>query len=432
MLYNAFDSIVAPITGAPPAAVAWIRISGADAWEIASRVFRPWSPEPRRVLYGKFESGDDGLAIPFLAEHSYTGEDAVELSMHGSRASVQAAIEACLAAGARLADPGEFTLRAFLNGRIDLSQAEGVRESCEALTDRQLRLGARLREGSLSQEVAAVRKIFTALLAGVEASVDFSEEIGDFDRVAAQQDLDIAARRIDCLLEASTVGRVVREGFRIAIVGPPNAGKSSLLNALLREERSIVTEIAGTTRDYVEEAADFDGIPVVLIDTAGLRESHDQVESIGIQRSRAQASRADAIWYVYDASEGWQDHDEREVGGFDRPVTILANKSDLARGDRGLVVSSVTRDGLPDLIAKVKADAGVDEAQPLINRRHEPILREVREAIDELGYAMESDAPDDLLSVLLHQAISCLGVITGETASTDMIERIFADFCIGK
>jgi tRNA modification GTPase len=427
-----FDTIVAPITGPPPAAVAWVRVSGPEAWRIGAEVFSPWpnEPTPRTVLYGRYATGDDGLAIPFEAAHSYTGEDAVELSMHGSRASIHSAVEACLAAGARLAEPGEFTQRAFLNGRIDLSQAEGVRESCEAFTAAQLRLASRLREGVISQEVIRIREDLIRLLSGIEASVDFSEEIGDLDRVQAAEVCNRLLFSIDRLLMNAESGRILREGFRIAIVGPPNAGKSSLLNALLGAERAIVTDTPGTTRDYIEEQADFGGVPVVLIDTAGLRESDDAVESIGVQRSRTVASQADLVWYVYDGSIGTVTEDE--VAAFDRPVRLVANKADLGTSGPGLPVSALTGDGLAGLVQEVREQVDLDVAVPLINRRHETILLTARDTLETFEHALENEGADDLLSVLLSQTIIQLGEITGETAAPDMVERIFHDFCIGK
>ncbi|MEZ0325840.1 MAG: tRNA modification GTPase, partial [Fimbriimonas sp.] len=337
----------------------------------------------------------------------------------------------CLSLGARLARPGEFTERAFLHGRIDLAQAEGVRESCEALTEAQLRLASRVREGSISREVSRIRQEIERLLSAVDASVDFSEEIGEFDRERAAEVCAAALRAIDKLLWNADAGRIMREGYRVAIVGPPNAGKSSLLNALLKIERSIVTDVPGTTRDYIEEKADFGGVPVVLIDTAGLRETQDTVELIGVQRSRVIAAQADTVWYVYDGSEGWSDEDEMLASAFGSYVKLLANKSDLGASGPGMPISAMTGAGLDRLVEEIKEHAQVDSAEPLINRRHEPILLATRDALEAFEMSL-GEAPDDLLSVLLTQAVMQLGEITGETAAPDMVERIFHDFCIGK
>ncbi|MGV3614305.1 MAG: tRNA uridine-5-carboxymethylaminomethyl(34) synthesis GTPase MnmE [Fimbriimonas sp.] len=423
-----FDTIVAPITGAPPAAVAWVRLSGPDAWRIAGELFAPWpNPvEPRRALYGHWRHGDDGLALPFSSNASYTGEEAVEISLHGSHASLLSAVEACLAAGARMARPGEFTERAFLSGRIDLTQAEAVRETIDALTEAQLAEANRNRDGALRQAVERLRKVALRVRAAVEASVDFSEEIGDLDTEEARRNLVEMATDLGRLLGTAHVGRILRQGLRIAIVGPPNAGKSSLLNALLGTERAIVTPVPGTTRDYVEEAADFGGLPVVLIDTAGLRETDDPVEAIGVQRSKAQAAGADVIWFVYDGSE-----EAPEPPTFGRPVVLVANKADLRPGAVGIPVSAVNGAGLPELIASVGPFFDRPPG-PTVSPRVADLLRRAAEEVDSCLAHLQADVPDDLLSVLLSEVATTLGEITGETASPDMVAQIFHDFCVGK
>jgi tRNA modification GTPase len=426
-----FETIFAPISGLPPAAISVVRISGPDAWQIASKVFQPWpeKPEARYARYGRFSNGDDGIALPFAEGQSFTGEETVELSIHGSRASLSALLADCEAAGARPAEPGEFTLRAFLNGRIDLTQAEAVRETVEAETERQLRSANRNREGRLRDEVLELRSQVTRVLAALEASVDFSEEIGDFDRQAGVERLQPVADRLHELAVLARSGRLLREGLRIAIVGPPNAGKSSLLNAILGSERAIVSEIPGTTRDYVEERADFLGYPVVLVDTAGLRETLDPVESIGVQRARAAAANADVIWYVFDATLGVV---EADLESFDRPVILLANKSDLSAPSMGTAVSAKTRLGLDSLIASTAASFEVSDDAAVVNARQGLLLREAEASLKDALEHLRGDTPSDLLSVLLNECLDRLGQITGETVSTDMLERIFRDFCIGK
>ncbi|HVT13698.1 MAG TPA: tRNA uridine-5-carboxymethylaminomethyl(34) synthesis GTPase MnmE [Fimbriimonadaceae bacterium] len=426
-----FDTIVAPITGSGSAAVVVVRISGPGAWAVASQVFSPWMPEPMRAVYGRYRHGDDGIALPFAEGHSYTGEEAVELSIHGSPASLRRLVEDCLAAGARMAEPGEFTQRAFLNGRIDLTQAEAVRDTIEARTEAQLRLANLQREGSLRRRMNSIREIVAKTLAAVEASVDFSEEIGELDRPAASARLRKAIREIEALLETAAASRILRQGVRVAIVGPPNAGKSSLLNAILGSDRAIVTEIPGTTRDFVEEQIEVGGIPVVLIDTAGLRDSDDRVESLGIQRSRAVAAGADHVWYVIDASVGASPEDDAALAALPSS-TLIANKCDLAKPARGLAVSASTGAGIAELLRSLPLDRDVAHREIAINSRHAELLQEARHLLELAVATLDSDRPDDLVSVLLQEALSTLGQITGETASPDMIARIFADFCIGK
>ncbi len=428
------DTIVAPITGTQPAAVAWVRLSGPEAWSIASKVFKGWPLEPNshRAVFGTYIYGDSGLALPFAENHSYTGEQSVELSIHGSRVSVRNLVEACRAEGARMAEPGEFTLRAFLNGRMDLTQAEAVKDTVDAQTDEQLRAANFNRKGVLRREVTVIREKVLSLIVRVEASVDFSEEIGELDKPAMKADVLSVREHLDRLVATAESGKLLRHGFRIAIVGPPNAGKSSLMNVLLGEDRSIVTDVAGTTRDYVEEVLEVGGMPVILIDTAGLRPTNDLVESLGIQRTHTMAANADAVWYLYDASCGWQSTDQNTIDSFDRPVEVIANKIDLADPTVGRPISTQTRQGLAELLGSLTEQIQLSPDGPLINLRHKPLLEQAGKSLSECVAAIDAEAPDDLLSVLLADAACHLGEVTGETATPDMIERIFHDFCIGK
>ncbi len=432
------DTIVAPITGTQPAAVAIVRLSGPESWEIGSQIFSAWPAQPvsHHATFGRVRTGDEALALPFADGHSYTGEESLEFSIHGSPASVKALIEECQREGARLAGPGEFTQRAFMNGRMDLSQAEGVRDTVMAQTEAQLRQANLHRDGALRKEVREMADEVTRLLAAVEASVDFSEEIGDLDRGHALEVLENLKAKAETLLATAAAGRILRHGFRIAIVGPPNAGKSSLLNVLLGVNRAIVSDVPGTTRDYLEEQADLGGVLCVLFDTAGLRERPGHVESIGIQLARAIASNADEIWYVYDSSLGWELSDDAAISHFDRSVFILANKSDLgpaaSQNNGSLALSAVTRAGLPALIEHVQGKLTRSDERPFINERHRVALEAALRGLISAVEAIKHDLPDDLVSVGLREVIARLGEITGETASPDIIDRIFHDFCIGK
>lgn len=431
-----FDTIVAPITGSEPAAVAIVRVSGPEAWQIASCIFPNWpkEAESHKAVYGRLETGDDGLVLPFSEGHSYTGEETVEFSIHGSHASVQALVQLCLMQGARMAGPGEFTQRAFLNGRMDLTQAEGVRDTVEAETEAQLKQANLYRQGILNQQVGALRNEILSLLAAVEASVDFSEEIGDFETIRGQTTLRRLQRELEALLGTAAAGRILRRGFRVAIMGRPNAGKSSLLNALLGTERAIVTDTPGTTRDYVEERVELGGVMCVLTDTAGLRATSDEVEAIGVARAHEVASNADEVWYLYDASVGWAEEDDVAVSSFTPPVLVLAGKADLSPGGdkAAMAISSVTREGFGELFAHVASQVENAGERPFIQTRHQRPLEEALESLRMCLNVLEYNLPHDLLSVGLQEAAQQLGLITGETASPDILQRIFTDFCVGK
>ncbi len=435
---NLFDTIVAPITGTEPAAVAIVRVSGPQAYAVASGVFSPWHEpvEPRRALYGTFAHGDDGIALPFAEGQSYTGDATVEFSVHGARASVSALMNACIDAGARLAEPGEFTRRAFMNGRIDLTQAEGVRETIEAETNAQLRMANAIRRGDLKRQVAALREAVLHLAASIEASVDFPDEIGELDRDAAIASLLAVREAAGRLLATARMGAIVRTGYRIAILGQPNAGKSSLLNALMGTDRAIVTDIPGTTRDTLEERLDLEGVPCVLTDTAGLRNSHDPIERIGIERSHRAESAADLVWYVVDASKGLDNEDRSHLSRLGERAWLLIAKCDLARlPGSGFHVSAKTGEGLHALRSAVAERAGLrtTEGQWLaINERHADHLREADGRIAEAIETLDSGLPVDLASIHLQSAAMELGLVTGETATLDLIDRVFRDFCVGK
>ncbi len=435
---NLFDTIVAPITGTEPAAVAVVRVSGPQSYAVAEKVFSPWHEpvEARKALYGTFAHGDDGIALPFAEGHSYTGEATVEFSVHGSRASVRSLVDACLAAGARLAAPGEFTRRAFMNGRLDLTQAEGVRETIESETEAQLRLANALRGGDLKREVAALREKTLHVAAVIEASVDFPDEIGEFDRDAAIATLLEVRANTERLLATARLDAIVRTGYRIAILGQPNAGKSSLLNALMGTDRAIVTDIPGTTRDTLEERLDLGGVPCVVTDTAGLRDSHDPIERIGIGRSHRAEASADLVWYVVDAAKGLDDEDRAHLTRLCERAWLILTKCDLANGDGpGLRVSAKTGQGLDALRQAVAERAGLGSTEGrwlAINDRHADHLREADTRLAEAVETLDSGLPVDLASIHLQSAAMEFGTITGETATLDLIDRVFRDFCVGK
>ncbi|MBI5707769.1 MAG: tRNA uridine-5-carboxymethylaminomethyl(34) synthesis GTPase MnmE [Armatimonadetes bacterium] len=430
------DTIVAPITGPGPAPVATIRLSGPDAWKVGSQVFQPWPehPEPMRALYGSVGEGD-ALALPFAEGRSYTGEPCVEISVHGSRASVVSLVESCMRCGSRMADPGEFTYRAFMNGRMDLSMAEGVADMVLASTGRQLRQAELHRSGALRDRARAIRGVLLDALAAVEAQVDFSEEVGPLDRASLAAKIGEAITEIQSLLQTAQTGRLLREGVRIAIVGLPNAGKSSLLNAILGTARAIVTDVPGTTRDTIEEQVEFGGLLWVLTDTAGLRETGDRVESEGVARARRALDEADLVWYVYDASLGWTSQDERLITEASRPALKVANKTDLAPGSEGdLQVSALAKSGIELLFESTvsRLEIGAADDRVLIRERHAPLLQGAVEGAELAVQSLGSNVPLDLSAVGLQQAIQALGQVTGESGSEDLLDSIFSRFCIGK
>lgn len=431
------DTIAAAITPPGRGAVAIIRVTGPRAFDVAHSVFNglPESPAMRHAYYGSFVHGDDGLCLLFAEDASFTGEPVAEFNIHGSTESVRALLEACFAHGVRMAEPGEFSLRAFMNGQIDLAQAEGIRATVDAVTDRQLSMANSMREGRVATEIESISNAIRKTLTTIEALTDFSEELGDIPLRDIVGPLMLAQPNIAAFINLRPIARRVREGALVVIAGQPNAGKSSLLNALLKSDRAIVTEIPGTTRDSIEEQISLDGIPVRLVDTAGLRESNDEVEILGVSRSRQLMVSADVILYVYDSAKGWQPSDEAEVQPYKDKSIIVANKSDLARAASGEPISTVTGEGLAELTAfllRRLINPDVPEPTTLADRHYE-VMIEVGELVQEsIDALLEPNLPDDLAAVTLRAALRKMGELTGESAPADVLEQIFSQFCIGK
>ena len=385
---------------------------------------------------------DDVLVSVFHAPRSYTGEDVAEISAHGSPLILGQILARLLDCGGRLAWPGEFTERAFLNGKLDLAQAEAVGDLIAAQTAEAQRLARRQSEGRLSRAVQAIRSEALGVLAQIEATIDFPEEVGELDTAACNAALQAAQGQLADLLATADSGILVREGLSVVLAGRPNVGKSSLLNALLRTNRAIVTAIPGTTRDVLEETVNLGGIPLRLSDTAGLRETTDEVEQLGVARTRESLSAADFVLLALDAETGETPEDaalRRTLE--DRPHLVVWNKWDLARQAslpaEGVAVSALTGWNLDALEAAILqyafgGAASVPESTLVTHARHKQALSAAAAQMEAARQSLEAGLPADFASIDLRGALNALGTITGETAAEDVIAEIFSRFCIGK
>lgn len=435
-------ALATPVGGA----IAVVRISGPGAEALLKRVFTGRGA-PREMAYGRVVDGagetlDEAMAAFFPAPRSYTGEDMAELYLHGGQVTVRRVL-ALLGCHARSARPGEFTERAFLAGKMDLAQAEAVMDLINAGAERSAKSALAQLEGRLSVRIADVERELLDALSGLEAAIDYPEELEDDVTSALPEVLAAAERELQALAGAGLSGRVLREGARVAIVGRPNAGKSSLLNALAGAERAIVTQFAGTTRDVLEETVSMEGVPVTLYDTAGIRAADDPVERIGVERARLAAERADLLLVCFDAAAPLTEEDLallRETEG--RPRIAVCNKSDLpalwsaetlaAQGISACSVSAETGEGLAALRHAIAVRVAPEQESALVtNARHIEALQLAAAAVAE-ARQNAGGAELELVATDLREALSALGQITGRTAAADLIERIFSKFCVGK
>ena len=460
------ETIAAIATAAGAAGIGIIRVSGAEALAVADRVFAAASGTPLaetpggRAVYGRIVDDraatvDEAIALVMRAPHSYTTEDVVELQCHGGATVLRRVLGLVLAHGARLAACGEFTKRAFLGGRLDLSQAQAVMDVVSARTDRALAVAESHLAGHFSGEIKAMRDRCLALIAHLEAAIDFPED--DIDDVATAEveravtEMRGALRR---LLATAHTGRILHDGLLTAIVGKPNVGKSSLLNALLREERAIVTDIPGTTRDSIEETADLGGVPLRIIDTAGIRETSDTVERIGVAKAREYVEKAALVLALFDGSQPLTDEDREILSLIDgKQAIVLMNKADLGqvvteKEIRQALSSQTASSSLPILSISTKDERGFDaltkaitriagvteapEASYVTNERDIAILRTADEHLRAALATIARGLSPDFISIDLRSAWETLGEITGETATEDLIDEIFSRFCIGK
>lgn len=435
-------ALATPVGGA----IAVVRLSGTGAKKLLYTVFTGRGA-PREMAYGRIvnEAGeplDQAMAAFFPAPRSYTGEDMAELYLHGGQTTVRRVL-ALLGRHARGARPGEFTERAFLNGKLDLAQAEAVMDLINAGAERSANSALAQLTGRLSERIAAVEAQLLDALSGLEAAIDYPEELEDDVTSALPGVLAAAEAELAALIGAGLSGRVLREGARVALIGRPNAGKSSLLNALAGAERAIVTQFAGTTRDVLEEAVSMDGIPVTLFDTAGIRAADDPVERIGVERARRAAERADLLLLCFDAAAPLSEEDEAllaETAG--RSRLAVCCKDDLPAlweaealspyGIEAVAVSAETGEGLAALRRAIAARiAPAAESALVTNARHIEALQRAAASVADAEKSAGGTEPE-LVATDLREALAALGQITGREASADLIERIFSKFCVGK
>lgn len=451
-MFSSDDTIAALATPAGPSAVGLIRISGPSALAIAAHLSRhptPLAPRTATLVWIDRPASvrDRALVTAFPAPHSYTGQDVVEVSTHGSPVLLRGLLEFILSCGARLAEPGEFTLRAFLNGKLDLIQAEAVADLIEAVTPLQTRVACDHLNGTLTRTITALESDLFDVMVRLEASLDFPEEGYHFiERPSARADVEAIRQRIEALLARARFGRLVRDGVRVAIIGAPNVGKSSLFNALLDARRAIVTPIAGTTRDVLAERTDIDGLMVSLFDTAGLRESADPIEREGIARAHDAAASADLVLLVLDRSQPLTADDWTALRAARRPPTLLvANKADLPSawidlpiGDQPpVVVSAATGEGLGDLAARIRetlGQASETREDPLVtNVRHQALLQQAGVALQRASQALHTtEVTEEFVLADLQEAAAHLQEVSGRRTTEELLQHIFQRFCIGK
>ncbi len=470
---NLDDTIVAIATPPGRGGIGVVRLAGPKALEIAAPMLRlkhvlqpgravfgelvePGGPEAPATNVGTAALGcpagqsppvriDEVVVTYFAKPHSYTTDDVLEISAHGSPVVLRHIVELCIAAGARLAEPGEFTMRAFLNGRIDLTQAEAVRDLIDSQTLYQARIAAQQLEGALSRRLQPIKQKLVELIAVLEAGIDFAE-----DDVSVMPDATIldhiaaVSAPLEQLSASFAYGKIVHEGLTLAIVGRPNVGKSSLFNRLVERERAIVTATPGTTRDLVSETVAIGGIPVKLVDTAGIRDALDEAESIGIQKSMEALADADLVLVVLDASQAQTAEDvELHRQAESRPAIVVGNKSDLGisdqwpAGDQRVRTSAVSGEGIAELRAEILRHIGGEagaqaEAGFLTNIRHQGLITDSLAALGSAKNAVAGRVPHEMLLMDLYNALRPLDAVTGATTTDDILNLIFSTFCIGK
>ena len=452
------DTITAIATPVVPeqGSVGIVRVSGEQALPLARTLFhapgkQPW--ESHRIIYGYIRHPvtqqlvDEALLLIMQAPRSYTREDIVEFHCHGGIIPVQQVLQLCLEEGARLAQPGEFTLRAFLNGRLDLTEAESIAELVGARSPQASHVALAGLQGKLAHPIQQLRATCLEILAEVEARIDFEEDLPPLDESDIRTRLQDALAEVNRILATADQGELLRSGLKVAILGRPNVGKSSLLNAWSRSDRAIVTEIPGTTRDVVESQLIVGGIPIEVIDTAGIRDTAETVEKMGVERSRHSAQAADLILLTIDAQAGWTTEDEQIYQQVEhRPVILVINKTDLASAEavqpppaltQTVTTAAATNQGIEHLEEAILASVQTGnltaaETDVAINQRQAAALTRAKTALEQVQETIHAQLPLDFWTIDLRSAIQALGEITGEEVSESVLDRIFSRFCIGK
>ena len=452
------ETIVAIATAIVPqqGSVGIVRLSGEKAIAIAKTLFfapgqQDWSSH--RIIYGYVrnpqtqETVDEALLLLMLQPRSYTREDVVEFHCHGGIIAVQSVLQLCIDCGARLARGGEFTLRAFLNGRIDLTQAESVAELVSAQSQEASRVALAGLQGKLGSPIRQLRATCLDILAEVEARIDFEDDLPPLDEVKTQKQIAAVLTEVKAILATAERGELLKSGLKIAIVGCPNVGKSSLLNAWSKSDRAIVTDLPGTTRDVIESNLVVAGIPIQVLDTAGIRETVDTVEKIGVERSRSAAAIADLVLLTVDAALGWTKEDAEIYQQVqDRPIILVVNKTDLASPDSSIYPSAIkhrvytsaaNNQGIEDLEQAIlslttSGEVYAANSEIAVNRRQSSALGRAKTALVQVQETIVNQLPLDFWTIDLRGVIQALGEVTGEEVTESVLDRIFSRFCIGK
>lgn len=454
-----FDTIAAISTPRGEGGIGIVRLSGDESLGILSKIFKPKSKKDVKdiksytINYGHIYDGDeliDEVLVSIMkAPNTYTREDIVEINCHGGYLITQKVLELVLKNGAKIAEPGEFTRRAFLNGRLDLTQAEAVIDLIHGKTDKSISLSLNNLRGDLRDQINHLKKILLDVAAHVNVVLDYPEE-GVDEPIPEHliQELHNVKNTITKLVESYNKGKMIKEGIKTAIVGKPNVGKSSLLNSILREERAIVTSIAGTTRDTIEEIINIKGIPLIMVDTAGIRKTQDEVENIGVQKSKKMLKEADLVLFVLDSSRDFSEEDREIYDSIESEKVIgILNKIDmekklditnLTKVKKWIEISALENIGIDTLENEIYnfilSENIEDSSEKLIitNIRHKSALEKTKKSIENIFETIDMGYPMDLIAVDLNDALDSLSEVTGEISSEDLLDHIFSNFCVGK